>query len=118
MPEPDPQPPQPRPISAERWLLMLTPSLLMLIAPIVGGALARGLDKKGEALTSAALGFMLLIVALAAALCFVLGFLLEKWRGGNLRGRQHPIGFGFLILIVNGIIAFAGCAAVPSAFNI
>jgi len=118
MPEPEPQPPQLRPISVERWLLMLTPSLLMLIAPIVGGALARGFDKKGEALTSAALGFMLLIVALGTALCFVLGFLLEKWRVGNLRDWSRPLGYGCLILIVNGIISFAGCAAVPSAFNI
>ena len=118
MPEPDPQPPEPRPISPVHWLLLLTPSLLMLIAPAVGGTLARGLDRKGEALTGAALGFMLLIVALAVGLCFVLGFLLEKWRRGETKDAQRAVGFGVLILFVNGIISFAGCAAAPRMFDI
>ncbi len=110
MPDPEPQPPQPRPVSAARWLLLLTPSVLTITAPLVADASSRALHMQGEKSLGAAIGIMLLILALATVLCFVLGFLLEKWRGGDLRDWSRPIGYGFLILIVNGIISSAGCA--------
>lgn len=114
MPEPDPQPPQPRPIHPARWLLMLVPSVLTIGAPFVG-MFARqhiyeshGVDFTPEFLS----------LAVALLLSFFLGFLLEKWRGGNLRDWSRPIGFGLLILIVNGFISFGGCALVTTAFNL
>ena len=110
MPEPDPQPPHPRPISAARWLLLLTPSVLTITAPLVADASSRALHMQVEKSLGAAIGISLLILALATVLCFVLGFLLEKWRGGDLRDWSRPIGYGFLILIVNGVISSAGCA--------
>lgn len=112
MPDPDPQspqPPQPRPVSPERWLLLLTPSALAIAAPPVADACARAFAR-GERGLGMAIGLMVLILAIATALCFVLGFLLQKWRGGNLRHWLRPLGYGCLILIVNGFIAAAGCA--------
>ena len=91
--------------------MMLTPSALAVAAPLVPDALSRVLPTSGEKALGTAIGIMLLILAIAFVLCFVLGFLLEKWRGGSLRDWSRPIGYGFLILFVNGIISFAGCAA-------
>ena len=110
VPEPDPQPPQPCPVSAARWLLMLTPSVLAIAAPFIGELGGYAVNMRGEQALGATIGFILLMLALATVLCFVLGFLLVKWRGGSLRDRSRPIGYGVLILIMNGIIAFAGCA--------
>ena len=118
MPEPDPQPTQPRPVSAARWLLMLTPSVLAIAAPLIADASSRALHIQGEGSLGAAIGIMLLILAIATVLCFILGFLLGKWRGGNLRDWSRPIGFGVLILIVNGFISFGGCAVIVQVFNL
>jgi len=110
MPEPDPQPPQPRLISPARWLLMLTPSALAIAAPFVGEIGASAFGVRGERALGAVIFAALLTLTVATVLCFVLGFLLEKWRGNNPRSWPRVIGCGFLILIVNGIISFAGCA--------
>lgn len=91
---------------------MLTPSVLAIAAPLIGELGGYALNKRGEQALGATIGFILLMLALATVLCFVLGFLLEKWRGGNLRHWPRAIGSGFLILIVNGIISFAGCATI------
>ena len=112
MPETEPQPPQPRPISTASWLLLLTPSALAIAASPIADACARVLHMQGEKSLGPVIGIMLLILTLATALCFVLGFLLEKWRGGSLRDWLRPLAFGCLILIVNGFIAFAGCAVI------
>ncbi len=92
-------------------MVMLTPSVLTISAPLIPDAFSRALHVRGEHVLGVATGIMLLILAIAFVLCFVLGFLLEKWRGGNLRDWMRPIGYGVLILIVNGIISCAGCAA-------
>jgi hypothetical protein len=118
MPEPDPQPPQPRPISAACWLLMLTPSVIAISAPFISDATSHALPMQGEKALGVALGIMLLMLAVAAVLCFVLGFLLGKWRGGDLRDWSRPIGFGILILIVNGFISFGGCAVLVQVLNL
>ncbi len=73
---------------------------------------------QGEKSLGTAIGIMLLILASATVLCFILGFLLEKWRGGNLRDWSRPIVFGILILIVNGFISFGGCAVIAGVFNL
>ena len=107
MHDPDPQPPTPRPISAARWLLLLTPAVLATAAPWIGAFMRRfhiyeyrGVDFTPE----------LRILVVAAVLSLGLGFSLEKWRWGVVKEWERPLGYGLLILIVNGFIAFAGCA--------
>ena len=108
MPDPEPQPPQPLPVSPARWLSLLTPALLTISAPFVGMFARRHLyESHGVDVTPE-----LLCLTVALLLCYFLGFRLEKWRGGDLRDWSRPIGFGVLILIVNGIIAYAGCATI------
>ena len=89
---------------------MLLPSVLAIAGPLIADAAARVFHLQSENILGPAIGIMLLILAIATVLCFVLGFLLEKWRGGNLQHWLRPLGYGCLILIVNGIIAAAGCA--------
>jgi len=118
MPDPDPQPPQPRSISPTRWLLMLTPSTLVIAAPLIAQAwsqanLKLGEDTLGILIVSAALG-----VVTAIVLCFILGVFLEKWHHGNVRSWPRAIGCGFLILIVNGITSVAGCAVITNVSNL
>ena len=91
---------------------MLLPSALAIATPFICEIGPSALNMRGEKALGATIGFMLLTLAVATALCFVLGFLLGKWRGGSLRDWARPIGYGFLTLIVNGIIAFAGCATI------
>ena len=91
---------------------MLVPSVLAIATPLIGEIGASSLNMRGEKALGATIGFMLLTLAVATALCFVFGFLLVKWRGGSLRDWARPIGYGFLILIVNGFIAFTGCATI------
>jgi hypothetical protein len=113
MPDPDPQPPQPHSVSAARWLLMLLPSVLAIAAPFIG-AFARRLYQH----PNYRLDFRpeLLCLAISTVLCFFLGFRLEKWRRGTSNDFEAAIGFGILILIVNGIIAFAGCCVPAMIF--
>src|SRR6185436_8496447 len=102
MPDPDPPPAQPRPISAMRWLLMLTPALLAIGAPLIGESMRclrlykfRGLDATPE----------LVILMVAALLCFFLGFRLEKWRSGDCRDWLAALGSAFLIFFLNLMIS-------------
>jgi hypothetical protein len=110
MHDPEPRPSHPRPVSSVRWLLLLTPSTIAVTVPLMGDAWARAHQMQGQMGVGAAIGFMLSALAVAIALSFVLGFLLAKWRWGNVPGRVRAITYGFLILLVNGFIAFAGCA--------
>ena len=107
MAEPDLKPPQPRPISAMRWLLMLVPSVPILLTPsqidTVGG---RG---PSEAQISHLIGRGFIALAFAAALSCALGFLLEKWRRGSVENRFRAVGYGIAIFIVNCFVGFAGC---------
>ena len=113
MPDPDPQPPKPRAVSPARWLLMLLPSVLMIGAPVIGWVSdvfhiyqRVGFDTNPE----------LLCLALAVPLCFFLGCRLEKWRYGERWNGFNAFGYGFLILIVNGFISFAGCTIIFRPF--
>ena len=71
MPEPDPQPPQPRPISPALWLQMLLPSVLVLSTL----AFARMFE-------NASLGSLCAMIysiwVFAFYLCFRFGFMLER----------------------------------------
>jgi hypothetical protein len=112
MPGPDPQPPQPHPISAARWLLMLVPSALVIILPALLSVIGNLL---GSDVLMPAIAMVAIIgVALGVVLCFEYGDRLEKWLHGEIRNRSRALGYGFLILIVNAIIAFAGCAALAA----
>ena len=104
MPDPDPQPPKPRPVSPARWLLMLLPSVIVMATPLCSSLVFIN-RKAGEP------NYMMLLwfPAIAAMLCFVLGFQLEKWRRGTLAEPERAIGFGFLILILNTIASYGGC---------
>ena len=118
MPDPDPQPPQPRSTSPARWLLMLTPSVLTIASPLIAQAWSQANRKPGEDTLGILILSELLSVVAAIVLCFILGVFLEKWHHGNVRSWPRAIGCGFLILIVNGIISFAGCAVITSVFNL
>jgi hypothetical protein len=110
MPEPDPQPLQPRLIHPVRWLLMMVPSMLVIAVPPIAEAWAH--HQRSKQTFGDLIGLTLLNSMVAIVLCFVLGFLAERWRWGSIRNVLRVVGFGFLILFMNGIIAFAGCAAI------
>ena len=115
MPEPDPQPPQPRPVSAARWLSLLTPSAFTIAVPLVMSALG----KLSMSLRIAdPLGLLCLNLFVGILLCFVFGFFFEKWRWGTFQNGPRALGCGVLILIVNGIISFAGCSVITNVFNL
>ena len=105
MPDPDPQPPQPRAVSPARWLLMLLPSAFMFTMPLMVN-LFRGADEEF-------FGAMFLVYgALAVVLCFYFGFVLEDWRWGTAKHAGNPVACGFLILLVNTMVSFVGCSTV------
>ncbi len=110
MPEPELKPPQPRPISAARWLLMLVPSVPMLISPLIADAWAHRIQEPPGEAVGAALVMLLITGTISAVLSFCLGFALVKWRRGDLRDWFRPLCYGLIILIGNGLIAFAGCS--------
>jgi len=114
MPDPDPQPAKPRSVSVARWLLLLTPSMPLLVSPSIADAWSRAHHIQGEATVGPALVTALFSFPAFIVLSFVLGFRLEKWTGGNRKSWLRPIGCGFLILILNFLIAFAGCRAIES----
>lgn len=109
MPEPEPQPPQPHPVSAARWLLMLVPSVLATAAPLFPTAIQHLFGKNSDLLITT---MLILNLAVSVMLCFFLGFQLEKWRWGKAKAFERGIGFGVLILIANGFIAYAGCSVI------
>ena len=96
MPEPDPQPPQPRDVSPARWLLMLLPSALLFVMPIIVGEH----DPINGGNPYAWLG-----LAIPLMLCFALGFMLEHWRRGENTNPFRSLGFGFLILLLNYVVS-------------
>ena len=110
MPDPDPQPPQPRAVSPARWLLMLLPSVIMLAmlwcahSPHFPGARYELPEWSAYLLLSSPV--------LAVALCFWFGFRLEKWQRGEIKSVVRAIGLGFLILFNNCCIFFAGCTVI------
>ena len=108
MPDLDPQPPQPRPISAARWLLMLTPSVIVIFTLFFDSVLQSfHLSIVG---TNRIEGFSLLF---ALGLCFFLGFRLETWRHAGKRNILRSFCFSYVVAICNLSIiialAFAGC---------
>ena len=111
MPEPDSQPPQPRPIHPVRWLLMLLPSVPIMAAPLVANALARlPAEIASEEMIGTLAATLFSALAVSAVLSVVMGLLLEKWRHGGERKISRVVGYGGEIFGFNLIIAFAGCA--------
>ena len=47
----------------------------------------------------------------AGILCFVLGFWLEYWMRGKINSVVWAFNYGFMILLGNGVVLFAVCAA-------
>ena len=114
MPDPDPQPPQPRAVSPARWLLMLLPSVPMLLTPsqieTIGCDGSDGLSR--AQMTYLALR-LVLGLASAAALSFAIGLKLEKWEHGFVESKLRAVGFGIAIFFANCLIASLGCTAFP-----
>ena len=113
MPDPDPQPPKPRAVSPARWLLMLLPSVLAIGAPFIawGADVAHIHRRVGFDVT-----VEMLCLYLALPLSFFLGYRLEKWWHGEKWDGLRVFGYGFMILIVNGFISFAGCTIIFRPF--
>ena len=118
MPDPEPLPPQPRPVSVVRWLLMLLPSVPIIVPSLIVDALRPSLieplpsEWASEARINSLIWMEFLRFAVSVVLSFFLAFHLEKWRFGNCRDWQAAIAWGFGILCVNFVISFAGCAAI------
>ena len=113
MSEPDPQPPQPRPISTARWLLMLVPSVPMLLAPQIVKVWTDSHDPRTtEGMLAKVLGLFAFHFTIAMVLSIVMGLLLEKWRYGAVQNLSRAIGSGASILFTNFFIAWAGCTAI------
>lgn len=89
---------------------MMVPSMLVIAVPPIAEAWARANHQRSE--LGMLIGLTLLNSMVAIVLCFVFGFLAERWRWGSIRNGLRAVGFGFLILFMNGIIAFAGCATI------
>jgi hypothetical protein len=106
MSDPVPQPPQPHPISAAQWLSLLSPSAFTIAVPLVLSTL-RTLTR--SLWMDEPVGLLLLNLFVGIVLCFVFGVRLEKWRRGSVQNDFRALGYGFLILVVNTFISFAGC---------
>ena len=103
MPDPDPQPPKPRAVFPIRWLLLLLPTVFVYSSPMIFLRLEFGSMDIGSILC--------FILATAVMLCFALGFLLEKWLRGEINSIVWALNYGFMILLGNGVVLFAVCAA-------
>ena len=111
MPELDPQPLPPRPISIWRWLLMLVPSVPILAAPLIANALTRlPAEVASDEMIGTLTATFFSTLAISAVLSVVMGMHLEKWRHGGVQKISRAIGYGGEIFGFNLIIAFAGCA--------
>jgi hypothetical protein len=115
MPEPDPQPPQPRSVSPARWLSLLTPSAFTIAVPLIFEAFAK---LHGSLRPAYPFGLLLLNLTAGFALSFVFGFFLEKWRWGGIENDFRALGYGFLILIVNTFTSYAGCTSFTDVFKV
>lgn len=110
MPEPDPQPPQPRAVSPARWLLMLLPSVPMILTSEVVDAQVRYGYKVSDETFEAEMQTLLLTFCISAVLSLVMGLLLEKWRHGAIQSFSRILGNAGSILFTNCFVAFGGCA--------
>jgi len=110
MPEPDRQPPQPRPISTARWLLLLTPSLPMLVAPLIAQAWVRANHERSETAMSRLFWVFLVAFPISAVLSIILGVQKEKWQHGRIESRARAFANGQGILFTACFIAYGGCA--------
>ena len=107
MPDPDPQPSKLRAIFPIRWLLLLSPSALLIAPIVVATALARRKIDYPNAMSEHVGGMVAMaILAAAPVLCFALGFLLEKWLRGKIASVLWALNYGFMILFANALIVF------------
>ena len=118
MPDPDPQPPQPRAVSPARWLLMLLPSVPIFLAPWIADAQSRlRHDRISDDIIGTAIEMLLWCLLASAVLSLVMGLLLEKWRQGTIESSARAVFYGLSILLTNCLISFAGCAVGAATFN-
>ena len=108
MPDPDPQPPQPRGMSVGRWLLLLLPSVPLLVSPLIAGAWSRAYDVHGEATLGPELGALLITFAISAVLSVVLGVQMERWNRGTVQSLPRVIVYVLNILFTSCFVAYAG----------
>ena len=108
MPDPDPQPSKPRAIFPIRWLLLLSPSALLIVPIVVATAFARRDIEYPNAMSERVGEIVSMAILIAApVLCFALGFLLEKWLRGKIASVLWALNYGFMILFANALIVFA-----------
>ncbi len=106
MPETEPAPPPP-PVPFWKWLLLLLPAALLLLLPLMDFAM-RHLHIKLDPDTLE--GLLSLVMFGSLALCFRLGFLVEKWLRGPAARTLRAILWGVLLVFLNCTIALVGCA--------
>lgn len=88
---------------------MLLPSLLLIAQPSLTDLL-RHWEQRDQGSVIIMIGILIgSLPFFAFVLCFVLGFLLEKWRRGEVESPVRAIGYGILIFFTNGVVAFIGC---------
>ncbi len=109
---PDPQPQKKRGMSTARWLLLLTPSVPMLIAPPIATAWSHAQDLHGESTLGPALGTLLITFAISAVLSVVLGVQMEKWNRGPIQSFPRVVMYALNILFTACFVAGAECAVV------
>ncbi len=81
-----------------RWLLLLSPSALLIGTPLIGDLLdSSPISDSGKFFRT--LSFFNL--PLAGILCFVLGFCLEYWLRGKINSVVWALNYGFMIFFVN-----------------
>lgn len=114
MPELDPKPRQTRGVSVGRWFLLLLPSALAIIIPLMLSVIR---SVFGTPVVETAIPLAILSIPAGLVLCFEYGDRLEKWRHGEIRNGYRALGFGFLVLIVNAITALVGVGLVAMIFS-
>lgn len=106
-----------KPVSVWQWLLLFTPAMVSILALLLGALLGPWLypNESLEDRSWAPLGWGLLGLQIALLMAPVLGF----WLARNNESHRQKVIAGTLctlgIVVVNGFVAFAGCAA-ASAF--
>lgn len=85
-------------------MLLLLPSVPMLLAPRITEILC---DTRGRSHSRVVADYAIVGGVISVLLSLFAGMLLEKWRRGTVASIARGAGYGFLILIGNGLILFA-----------
>jgi len=90
---------------------MLTPSVMMLVAPLLAKTWCLRFTPGNSGDRYKPLLFSFFSSSFVSVVfCFGLGFLLERWRFGDDRDSVRGIWYGCFILLTNGFVSFGGCA--------